>query len=189
MPFLKSFLVMVLLSLKSVCLLRRSWPKYTKVRSASASSSSSVVTPRSVFLDRLASGELTEDRHQAAVIDRFEELHRRLGKYSPPEPGAGSSVGTGVARVIRGALFGGSGHPAVRSPPGLYLWGTVGGGKTMLMDLFFETVEAEGGRKARVHYHDFMQVVHNLMHDAKKSAPPRDISRCVRFIAHIIKVG
>ena len=79
LPFLKSFLVMVLLSLKSVCLLRRSWPKYTKVRSASASSSSSVVTPRSVFLDRLASGELTEDRHQAAVIDRFEELHRRPG--------------------------------------------------------------------------------------------------------------
>jgi len=46
-----------------------------------------------------------------------------------------------------------------------------------LMDLFYDTVEAEEGKKSRVHYHDFMQVVHNLLHEAKKAAPPRDVSR------------
>ena len=50
-------------------------------------------------------------------------------------------------------------------------------GKTMLMDLFYDTVypfnDEEKKIKRRVHYHDFMLEVHSLMHEAKKKAPPR----------------
>jgi cell division protein ZapE len=45
---------------------------------------------------------------------------------------------------------------------GLYIWGSVGRGKTMLMDLFFASVPAQ--RKKRVHFHDFMMDVHGRIH-------------------------
>lgn len=53
----------------------------------------------------------------------------------------------------------------------------------MLMDLFFDTLEGLDPdiKCRRVHYYDFMQDVHRRMHEAKKQAPPRDVSRHVFF--------
>ena len=49
----------------------------------------------------------------------------------------------------------------------------------MLMDMFYDTLAGLDSdiKCRRVHYHDFMQDVHKRMHEAKKQAPPRDISR------------
>lgn len=52
-------------------------------------------------------------------------------------------------------------------PKGLYIYGDVGCGKTMLMDLFYETLPANIKSKSRIHFHNFMQDVHKRMHVVK----------------------
>ena len=48
---------------------------------------------------------------------------------------------------------------------GLYVWGDVGRGKTMLMDLFFATSEVH--RKRRAHFHEFMAEVHDRVREVR----------------------
>jgi cell division protein ZapE len=59
-----------------------------------------------------------------------------------------------------GWLFAKRGHYI---PRGLYIWGSVGRGKTMLMDLFYDLIPVE--RKRRVHFHAFMADVHKRIHE------------------------
>jgi cell division protein ZapE len=71
---------------------------------------------------------------------------------------------------------------------GVYLWGGVGRGKSMLMDLAFEAVALE--RKRRVHFHEFMLEVHERLRVERTKEegdpiPPvaRAIAREARFLA------
>lgn len=56
-----------------------------------------------------------------------------------------------------------------KAPRGLYLYGDVGCGKTMLMDLFYKNCQVE--KKLRVHFHEFMLSVHKKIHEVKKDIP------------------
>jgi protein AFG1 len=57
--------------------------------------------------------------------------------------------------------------PPETVPKGLYLHGDVGTGKTMLMDLFYQTLPPSVKRKRRVHFHAFMIDVHKRIHAVK----------------------
>ena len=67
----------------------------------------------------------------------------------------------------RVGLFAGLFARPPQPPPGLYLWGGVGRGKSMLMDLFFHATDIAA--KRRVHFHAFMQEIHHGMHQARQS--------------------
>lgn len=54
---------------------------------------------------------------------------------------------------------------AMPTPKGVYLWGPVGCGKTMLLDLFFQKINVAEGRKQRVHFHSFMRDVFRHLHE------------------------
>ena len=98
----------------------------------------------------VAGGELKPDRDQAAAAERLYELRLALAH----------SVKPGLVR----RLFG---H-RLPDPRGVYLWGGVGRGKSMLMDLFFANASTQPRR--RVHFHEFMLEVHADIHRARQAS-------------------
>jgi len=102
------------------------------------------------------SGELKPDPAQAAAAARLDALAQVLSGWQPRK-----TTGGWMARFA----FGRSSTEPVDAPTGLYLYGPVGRGKSMLMDLFFDAAEVE--RKRRVHFHEFMQETHGLVHWAR----------------------
>ncbi|MBL9054860.1 MAG: AFG1 family ATPase [Rhodobacteraceae bacterium] len=125
-----------------------------------------------IYDSRVAAGSLRPDPAQHAVLPGLEALRLWL------EANATRKVG----------LFAGLFARPVAPPKGLYLWGGVGRGKSMLMDLFFEATGISG--KRRVHFHAFMQEIHRGMHEARKTgvedalAPvAEEVARGLRLLA------
>jgi cell division protein ZapE len=97
----------------------------------------------------VAAGELRPDPEQAAAARRLAALRAQL--VAQAKPGL-------LAR-----LLGNTPQP----PRGIYLWGGVGRGKSMLMDLFHDRLAI--AEKRRVHFHEFMLEVHARLREARKS--------------------
>ena len=95
----------------------------------------------------VATGEIEHDPAQARAIDLLAELEGRLREHRLARKS--SSLGW---------LFGARERSRQEAIKGLYIYGDVGRGKTMLMDLFFEASPVK--RKRRVHFHEFMADVH-----------------------------
>ncbi|MDX2308016.1 MAG: cell division protein ZapE [Hyphomicrobium sp.] len=93
----------------------------------------------------VATGDFDADAAQLQVAARLDALARELEAWRPGRASARGLFGFGRPR-------------AASVPRGLYIHGAVGRGKTMLMDLFHETVQFAPRR--RVHFHAFMAEVH-----------------------------
>jgi cell division protein ZapE len=95
------------------------------------------------------SGTIEVDPAQRDLVARLDALATALN-------------GRRLARksAALGWLFGQKAQPL---PKGLYVWGSVGRGKTMLMDMFFSTLTVTG--KRRTHFHAYLAEVHERIHD------------------------
>ncbi len=109
-----------------------------------------------LYRARIASGVLKNDTAQRLAVEKLQILHNRLRDYRPERP-----------KKVRLGLFGwGREKMDDKLVPGLYLYGGVGRGKSMLMDLYFEGSCVQPRR--RVHFHAFMQEVHDGIHAVRK---------------------
>jgi cell division protein ZapE len=101
--------------------------------------------PAANLAARRAAGEVHADPVQERVVQRLQAVYDQLAAVAAhPRPKPGLLARLGLAHAAK--------PPA--GPHGLYIWGPVGRGKSMLMDLFF--ADAPVAEKRRVHFHEFM---------------------------------
>lgn len=113
--------------------------------------------PLAVYHARVTSGLLAGDSSQRAAAERLQDLWTSLRGYDNRQKRAAAP---NFRSFMRKLLAPGSAMDP--TPRGLYLVGAVGRGKSMLMDLFFET--AEVAHKRRIHFHAFIQETHSRIH-------------------------
>src|SRR6202451_838796 len=101
----------------------------------------------------VSSGAIEPDVAQAAPADALADLEQRLAHYKPVRK-----------QGLLGRLFADKDEPP---PRGLYIHGEVGRGKTMLMDLFFQTCPV--AHKRRAHFHEFMAEVHERIYTYRQN--------------------
>ena len=116
----------------------------------------------------IAAGELQPDLDQRAAAERLARLQSDLEAV----PKRGSVLWRALARRPEAAK-------------GIYMWGGVGRGKSMLMDLFVETLAIS--RKRRVHFHAFMQEVHALLREARKGKIGDPIPSVAKALAQDVR--
>jgi cell division protein ZapE len=109
-------------------------------------------SPLEHYRQLVDSGSIIRDDRQLDAVTVFQDLWRELQQQARPR----------LLRRLRPR----------NSPPvrGIYLWGGVGRGKTWLMDLFFDSLPGEA--KQRVHFHRFMQRVHEALRDLGRVRDP-----------------
>lgn len=97
---------------------------------------------------QITAKQLRRDATQMAAAEKLDALSERLSGYTNKRK-----------------IFG----KAKPVPKGLYMWGGVGRGKSMIMDVFYDTLPT--ARKKRVHFHAFMQDVHRDINIWRKLSP------------------
>ena len=117
----------------------------------------------------LAAGELRADAEQRAAAERLDALQREL---------ADGSAKPGLLDRLMGRRQ--------QRPRGVYMWGGVGRGKSMLMDLFHQTLSIP--EKRRVHFHAFMLEVHALLRDERKKEEGDPIPPVAARLAENLRV-
>lgn len=111
----------------------------------------------------IQAGDISPDPGQRAILPEFDRIF------------------DGLNQPVRRGFF----RKAPEAPKGLYLWGGVGRGKSMLMDLFVDTL---GDRPVRrVHFHAFMQEIHAGMYAARQGGVEDAIAPVAEKVAADIR--
>lgn len=115
------------------------------------------------YSEQVRAGRVQDDPAQRAALPELERIRAAL------------------AQPARRGLF----RKAPPPPRGLYLWGGVGRGKSMLMDLFVDTLTVPA---RRVHFHAFMQDVHAQMHSLRAKGTEDPVQPVAQGIADAARV-
>lgn len=134
-----------------------------------------MTSPQRAYQNLVSSGKINADPAQARAMALLSTLGEDLLSYSEQMGKQGWAARLGI------------GAKKQKPPKGLYLWGGVGRGKSMVMDLFFDHVPIEN--KQRVHFHAFMQEVHRRIHafrEAQKAGKVSDSKDPLPPLARVI---
>ncbi len=118
-----------------------------------------MTSPLAIYRRRVERGELAADAAQARAVEALERLYRDLLR-APPHRGLRQRI----------AKLAGKQRAPVR---GLYLWGSVGRGKTFAMDLFYNALPFKD--KRRQHFHRFMAHVHERLKEHRNVEDPLEL--------------
>jgi cell division protein ZapE len=122
-------------------------------------SSAAPTSFREQYQALVSSGAIEADPAQAGAVETIAAFDEQLASYRPPRK-----------QGFFGRLFA---DKNAEPPDGLYVHGEVGRGKTMLMDLFFESSPV--ANKGRWHFHEFMADVHERIYGFRQQMAKGDI--------------
>lgn len=121
------------------------------------------MTPGHHYQICLSQSSISADPAQANAAEQLADLHQRLISNIAYR----QSIQTRLYKWMQ----------RTQTPvTGIYMWGGVGRGKTWLMDLFYDNLPCN--QKMRLHFHHFMQTVHDQLSLLKGQRDP------LKFIAH-----
>jgi len=120
---------------------------------ANAAAAAAEDAPSRRYAAGVARGDWQDDPAQHPALAELDRLHAAL-----------------LAPAARGLLGRWFSRDSDDAPPGLYLWGGVGRGKTFLIDLFYDGLPI--AQKRRTHFHRFMREVHARLHDHAGTRDP-----------------
>jgi cell division protein ZapE len=128
---------------------------------AMSSETEANLTPWERYQQDLERPDFEKDPAQEDAVRRLQALYDKLVEAENQRDS--------LTHKLKLKLSGGKEDPV----KGLYFWGGVGRGKTYLMDTFYESLPFD--RKMRVHFHRFMQRVHNELKALKGEKNPLDL--------------
>ncbi|WP_025770069.1 cell division protein ZapE [Thioalkalivibrio sp. HK1] len=128
------------------------------------------MTPLERYHSEVMSGRLQADPSQYRMVESLDRLHLSLlqAQSEPTRSGLDS-----FRRWMRHLVGGEEAKAISGQPKGLYIWGGTGVGKTHLVNLFFSGLDIE--RKWRIHFHRFMQRIHDERHGLGDLEDPLEI--------------
>jgi cell division protein ZapE len=131
-----------------------------------------MTSPLERYTARISAGSIEVDPLQEHAVTALDRLYREIIDFHREQVGWRQKI----ARFYKDKI----------APHGVYIYGPVGRGKSMLMDLFYDSIPF-GIKKRRVHFHQFMIEVHDYIHSRRADDGVReDMDAALPSLAAVI---